>query len=191
MTSLSDHQLVRLAGRGNTEAVAVLYRRHLPYLLAESRRYAGGDVEPFDLVHEAWLRMLGELHNFTPRKNFSAWAVTVLRNLGRDAAGGRSRRRRLLEGHRHDLDGGNGESESPDPLRLHENHESRAVLDEHMGGLSRRQRTALTLHIGEQRPSLEVGAMMGCSPPTVRTTCFFALARLRRQEQILRRQLAM
>jgi len=191
MTSLSDHQLVRLARRGNSEAVAVLYHRHLPFLLAESRSYAGGDVEPFDLVQEAWLHILGDLHRFTPRKNFVAWAVTILRNLGRDSAGGRVRRKRLLSEHHHEVDGSSGSNTFPDPLRAHELHQNRSILAEHMTGLSPRQRTALTLHIGEQVPSLEVGAILGCSPPTVRTTCHFALARLRRQENILRRQLAM
>jgi RNA polymerase sigma-70 factor (ECF subfamily) len=191
MTSLSDHQLVQLARRGNSEAVAVLYRRHLPFLLAESRSFAGGDLEPSDLVQEAWLRMLGELHRFTPQKSFGAWAVTIVRNLGRDAAGGRSRRRRLLEGHASEVAGSGASSDVPDPLRPQVLRESRSVLDEHLTGLSPRQRTALTLHIGEGVPSLEVGALMGCSPPTVRTTCHFALARLRRQENILRRQLAM
>jgi RNA polymerase sigma-70 factor (ECF subfamily) len=191
MTSLSDHQLVRLARRGNSEAIAVLYRRHLPFLLAESRSYAGGDLEPFDIVQEAWLHMLGELHRFTPTKSFGAWAVTIVRNLGRDEAGGRTRRRRLLEGHSSEVAGSAASCEAPDPLRPQELSESRAVLAEHMTRLSRRQRTALILHVGEEVPSLEVGALMGCSPPTVRTTCYFALARLRRQENILRRQLTM
>ena len=191
MTTLSDYQLVQLARRGNSEAVAVLYRRHLPSLLAESRCYAGRDVEPFDLVQEAWLRMLGQLHRFAPRKSFSAWAITVVRNLGRDTAGSRARRRRLLAAHPLDRDGFAEEIAGGDPLRPFELGQYRHLLNEHMGGLTRRQRTALALHIGERRPSPEVGMVMGCSPLTVRTTCHFALLRLRREEQLLRRRLAM
>ena len=183
MTHLPDVHLIEAAKKGSDEAVAVLYRRHLPFLLAASRTYAGGALEPHDLVHEAWVRILTQLHRFTPQKSFRAWAVTVLRNLGRDHAVSLSRHRRLLEAHAHDVI-----RKGPDGRELLKERNNSRMVEEAMEPLTPRQRQALRLHVGERLPSSEVGETMGCSPPTVRTTCFFALQRIRGTHGIGRRQ---
>ncbi|MFO7767481.1 MAG: sigma-70 family RNA polymerase sigma factor [bacterium] len=174
MTNLSDVQLIEAARNGSQEAVSVLYERHLPCLLAQSRTYAGADLEPHDLVHEAWIRILGDLHRFTPRKSFRSWAVTVLRNLGRDAATRRSRRKELLFQHRLDLNG-----PPHDDREKHVQTARERKVRQLMEPLTARQRLALLLHVGQRASSGEVSRAMGCSPPTVRTTCFFALERVR------------
>ena len=185
MTTLSDVQLIEAAKTGSQEAVAVLYERHLPFLLAQSRTYAGADLEPYDLVHEAWVRILGDLHRFTPRKSFRSWAVTVLRNLGRDAASSRSRRKELLYQHQVDLTG------PPNDDREKHAQAARAKkVKKLMEPLTARQRLALLLHVGQQTPSGEVSRAMGCAPPTVRTTCFFALERIRAELGGMRRRAA-
>lgn len=174
MTTLPDEQLILAAQNGSREAVAVLYQRHLQFLLNASRTYAGGYLEPFDLVHEAWLRILNDLHRFTPRKSFRAWAVTVVRNLGRDTATRRSRCRELLDQHRYDLiaDGGDGRQET-------EESDRKEWVEGALESLTPRQQQALRMHVGERCTSIEVGHRMGCKPPTVRTTCHFALTRVR------------
>jgi len=153
----------------------VLYERHLPMLLSASRTYAGGHTEPLDLVHEAWIRILGELDRFTPRKSFRAWAVTVVRNLGRDTASRRSRCRELLDRNAHRLDEGMAEKGGCESSR----EETRQWVQSALEPLTPRQRSALRLHIGERRSSVEVGRALGCAPPTVRSTCHFALNRIR------------
>lgn len=184
MTSLSDNQLIRLARRGRSDAVAVLYQRHLPLLLAESRTYSGIEHEPLDLVHEAWVRILKDLHRFKVEKSFIAWAVTVLRNLGRDQVNSRTRHRDLLARRRPDLEELTPDPLTPDPLADHRRRQSVRYLNERLAGLTPRQRQALLLHVGERWPSARVARMMGCSPPTVRTTCFFVLDRLRRETRL-------
>lgn len=185
MTRLSDVQLIEAAKNGSQEAVAVLYERHLPFLLAQSRTYAGADLEPHDLVHEAWIRMLGDLHRFTPRKSFRSWAVTVLRNLGRDEASRRSRRKELLFQHRVDLSG-----TSCDDREKHAQRVRARQVKQLMEPLTARQRLALLLHVGQQTSSGEVSRAMGCAPPTVRTTCFFALERIRSELRYMGRRAA-
>ena len=176
MTHLPDHNLVELAKSGSDEAVAVLYSRHLPFLMAASRTYAGAELEPEDLVQEAWVRILGQLHAFTPQKSFRSWAITVLRNLGRDCASSRSRHRRLLEEHAVDI-----RRVTDDGRRLEEDRLNGNLVGGAMDVLTPRQRLALRLHVGERFPSAEVARAMQVSPPTVRTTCYFALRRIRRQ----------
>jgi len=184
VTSLSDHQLVKLARRGSGEAVAVLYQRHLPLLLYESRTYAGRESEPLDLVHEAWVRILSDLHRFTLEKSFIAWAVTVLRNLGRDQVNSRSRHRDLMARRRPDLEELIPETTTPDPLADYRRLQTGRLLEEELTVLTPRQRRALQLHVGERCSSIQIARVMGCSPPTVRTTCHFALNRLRRKASI-------
>ena len=186
MTSLSDHQLVRLARRGSGEAVSVLYRRHLPLLLTESRTFARHGTEPLDLVHEAWVRILDDLHRFRAEKSFVAWAVTVLRNLGRDQVNSRRRRRELMAGRRADLEDWLPSPDMPDPLTGYRQGRISRLLEEQLAHLSPRQRLALRLHVGERCSSIQVARQMGCSPSTVRTTCYFALDRLRRNGSSLR-----
>jgi RNA polymerase sigma-70 factor (ECF subfamily) len=185
MTTLPDTTLIKFAKDGNSEAVTVLYRRHQAFLLAASRTYAGGDLEPDDLVQEAWLRILNQLDRFTPQKSFRAWAITVLRNLGRDHATRRSRHKRLLEIHHHDVAG-----ERVDGRSLVRERAAREMVQSALEPLTARQRLALWLHVGERMPSAEVSRTMGCTPPTVRTTCFFALERIRKAIQAGRTPIA-
>jgi len=176
MTSLSDIQLIQVAQRGNREAIGILYQRHLKFLLSACYTFAGGHIEPLDLVHEAWIRVIGNLHRCYPQTDFRAWAATIARNLGRDSAARRLHHRELINTWPDDL-----ERETRGSHEVYPSIANRDRLKEVLAHLSERQQLALRLHLGERRSSVEVAKHMGCAPATVRSTCYFALKRLKSQ----------
>lgn len=174
MTTFTDMQLVEVARNGSHEALSILYERHLQFLLKACRIYAGGPLEPMDLVHEGWIRIINNLNRFTLQTSFRAWAATIVRNAGKDAASRRLCYQKLLAQNCNEVaweNNGGGE--------IHWDIAARRWLSDCMEILSPRQRMALKLHIGEGRSSIELAPLMGCAPSTVRSTCYFALKSLR------------
>ena len=57
---LSDASLVGRMARGDRQALAVLYERHAPRLLALALRILGGKTESEDLLHDVFLEVTEE-----------------------------------------------------------------------------------------------------------------------------------
>lgn len=90
----SDAPLLAAARRGDADAVAELYSRHLAALTRVARRHAFPDFAAQDLVSEAFARLLRALANgHGPDDNAMAYLAVSVRNL----SAGHARR----AGHRH------------------------------------------------------------------------------------------
>ena len=55
-SALSEAQLIRRAGDGDSRAVRALYERYAPRVYAVVRRIAGDDDLAQDYAQEAWIR---------------------------------------------------------------------------------------------------------------------------------------
>jgi RNA polymerase sigma-70 factor (ECF subfamily) len=69
---------VRSAQDGDEEAFRVLYRAVQPGLLRYLGALVGADAE--DVASETWLQIARDLHRFSGREAFRAWAVKIGRN---------------------------------------------------------------------------------------------------------------
>ncbi len=69
-----DHALVRAMARGDRRALAHLYERHAPRLLALLRRLLGEPAEAQDLLHDIFLEAWKRADDYAPeRGSVSAW----------------------------------------------------------------------------------------------------------------------
>lgn len=141
-------------------------RRHLRGAVAVALEYARDLDDAEDVAQEAFHRTWRALASFDSRQRFRPWFYTIVRNVGRTAAGRRQRR---------------GEVELMD-VHATSSHES-SDLQRHVHALLDRmtplQAGCFRLCEIEGFTSEEVGDMLGIAPATVRTHAFRARAHLR------------
>ena len=141
----------------------------VPGLRAFAISLCGNVDRADDLVQEALLRALANIHSFQPGTNMSAWLFTILRNHFRSEY---RKRRREVE----DADGHYAES-----LTSHPEQQGHLELSEFRGALSKlpdEQREALIL-VGASGFSYEEAAdICGCAIGTVKSRVNRARTRL-------------
>jgi RNA polymerase sigma-70 factor (ECF subfamily) len=72
----SDENLADQLQSGNTEALAVLFKRHSPLVFAISRRVLRNDAEAEDAVQQIFLDVFRAIHQFDPEKGtFKIWLL--------------------------------------------------------------------------------------------------------------------
>src|ERR1700761_5722536 len=88
-----DALLVERAGRGDGEAMALVYRRYLPLVLRWSLRHTGNRELAADLTAEVFAASLLAARRFDPSGgSVAAWLLGIASNKLRE-----SRRRRRVE----------------------------------------------------------------------------------------------
>lgn len=93
-TQDEDAPLVRAVARGDQAALAALYDRHAPLLLAVGRRILGAPREAEDLLHDVFLEAWRAAGDYDPaRGSVRAWLVMRMRSraLDRVRAAGRAK----------------------------------------------------------------------------------------------------
>jgi RNA polymerase sigma-70 factor (ECF subfamily) len=168
-----DQTLVRAIAAGDTRALAALYDRHAPLMLALSRRIVLGKPEAEDIVHdvflEAWRRAADYDEN---RGSVKAWLLLRTRSRAIDfrKSAGVSRAVSMGDG---DWLGALADprsgDEAPDRTRL------RQLLT----ALNEDQREVLLLGYFEGLSSSEIAARVGVPIGTVKSRVAAALAALR------------
>ena len=172
-------RLLEAANRGDKHAAAEL----LPLVYAELRKLAAGKLvkekpgqtlDATALVHEAYLRLVGDQH-FDGRRHFFAAAAEAMRRILLDRArrkkrlkhGGGRRRCELQEDHRIEL--------PPDDHLL--------ALDEALGQLAEAHpelAELVKLRYFAHLTVEQAAEMLGLSPRTVKRNWVYAIAWLRR-----------
>jgi RNA polymerase sigma-70 factor (ECF subfamily) len=72
----SDENLADQLQSGNTEALAVLFKRHGPLVFGISRRVLRNDAEAEDAVQQIFLDVFRSIHQFDPeRGTFKTWLL--------------------------------------------------------------------------------------------------------------------
>ena len=81
MNKADEHNLVRKAKAGNTEAMESLICAHQQALYAFILRMCGRPELAEDIVQEAFVRVLSNLNRFDTRFRFSTWLFTIAKRL--------------------------------------------------------------------------------------------------------------
>jgi hypothetical protein len=72
----SDENLADQLQSGNTEALAVLFKRHSPLVFGIARRVLRNDSEAEDAVQQIFLDVFRSIHQFDPEKgSFKTWLL--------------------------------------------------------------------------------------------------------------------
>lgn len=164
MGDLDDAELVPLVKLGDRAAFDALYRRHAPYVLSLAVRIQGNATDVEDIVHDAFLRVVGRLDELRRGDAFRPWLASVTANLVKT----RLRRRRFLGAlglagaEIVDLDALVSEEAGPDTRA--ELAEVYAVL----GSMPIDQRVAWVLRHVEGNKLEDVARIAGCSLATAK-----------------------
>jgi RNA polymerase sigma-70 factor (ECF subfamily) len=81
MDRSTEHALIRRAKQGDEEAIEALIRAHQDALYAFILRMSGRRETAEDIVQEALVRVLKNLHRFDSRFRFSTWLFTIAKRL--------------------------------------------------------------------------------------------------------------
>ena len=118
-----DAELVRAMAQGDAAAVAELYDRHAPVMLALARRILGGQADAEDLVHDVFLEAWRHAPEYdASRGSVKAWLVLRTRSRAVDLR--RSAARTLVDYDSRALARAHAGTEdaalAPDRKRIHE-----------------------------------------------------------------------
>ena len=162
---------MRLVRKGEARAFDELAGRYLRGALAVALEYARDRDEAEDIVQDAFVRVVRELHRFDDRLPFRPWFYTILRNLGRNVV---ERRARITH-----VESPDSSPAAPRPGDLAADAELRAIVERELAGMTRLQAAAFRLFAIEGFSALEVGDMLGIAPATARTHAHRARLKLR------------
>jgi len=152
-----DEEIVRRIGTGDARAAEALVRKHLPRMVAVSRRMLGDAAEAEDVAQEVFLRVWREAPRWRPGgAKFETWMHRVALNLCFD----RLRRRRETP----DPDAGAALADTA-PLQSEAwlARQRAARVQAALAQLPERQRAALTLCHFEEMSNIEAAAALDVS----------------------------
>lgn len=164
----SDPDLIR---SGDT---ASLVRRHYGPVYGLTRRLLRDEADARDAAQETFVRAIGHLRDYDPRKPFRPWLFAIAANHVRDLL---RKRRQLPLG---------AETEEhlpalalPDEslMRLEDRDRVLAAMDR----LPFDQKIVVALHYQQDLPAPEIADALGISPNAVRIRLYRALAALRKE----------
>ena len=173
-SSCADENLVVAVARGDRTAMAALYDRYAPLLLAVATRILGNRVQAEDLLHDVLLEAWHRAGEYDPaRGTVRAWLVTRVRSRALDERLGSARRAELVRFKLAGLDEAtNGSSE----VSAADSHRVRREV----AGLPRDLGTVIDLAYFEGLSAAEIGARLGIPSGTVKSRIARAMTLLRR-----------
>jgi len=168
-----DVTLVSRMARGDRAALAALYERHAPRLLALALRILGNRSEAEDLLHDVFVEAWRSAASYSPeRGTVSTWLGLRTRSRAID-------RRRAAPGrnvtHFDDLKVPEPSDPSADPARTSDHEKLRRAL----GCMSLEEQQVIVLGYFEGLSSSEIAERVGAPIGTVKSRTRTALAKLR------------
>lgn len=82
--SLEEQQLIRLAQRGDSKALALLLRQHYAFLYKYLLKITLHPQTAEDLTQESMLRCVEKIRLYNGKSKFSSWLITIATNLYMD-----------------------------------------------------------------------------------------------------------
>jgi RNA polymerase sigma-70 factor (sigma-E family) len=154
---------------GSADRLADLYARHVPPTLGFAYLLTGDRAEAEDLVHDAFLRVVGRLRHLRNTDAFDAYLIRTVVNLHT------SRLRRLRVERRYLAREGTRTRDAIEPQDLGERDRVWRALDR----LPKRQRAAVVLRYAEDRSERETADLLRCSVAAVKSLTARAFETLR------------
>lgn len=172
----SDQALIEAAQRGDRDAAACLYHRHVDRVHRICSRIVLDPSQAQDCVQEVWLKVFRSLSRLRGQRSFAAWLNSVAANTAIDHY-----RRSKRRGNTVDIDDPRVESLTADEPAGEQQLDDRVVrqrIRESLEEISVNQRTAFVLRYYEDTPLPQIARILGCREGTVRThirRCLLAL----------------
>jgi RNA polymerase sigma-70 factor (ECF subfamily) len=169
-----DEHLVVAVARGDRTAMAALYDRYAPLLLAVASRIVGNRTQAEDLLHDVLLEAWHRAGEYDPaRGTVRAWLVTRVRSRALDERMGSARRAELV---RSKLAGIEPTVVRAADISSVDGHHLRREV----AGLPRDLEEVIDLAYFEGLSAVEIGLRLGIPSGTVKSRLARAMGLLRR-----------
>lgn len=176
---LTDSALIKEVKKRNRKALGELHDRFAPVLLGLSMRYCGNRADAEDVLHDAFIKILGGIDNFIekPESSFEGWMKRITINTALNFLRARSRMSFA------DLDpiaeeAGEGEEEEISFASLSDVIGKKEILGM-LCELPHGYRTVFNLYVFEQYSHKEIAEVMNCTENTSKSQLSKARAALR------------
>lgn len=178
---MDDAELLAATARGDAEAFATFYRRHLSAVVAVCRAGTGSADATADLTAEVFAAALSAAGRYRPEQDSAlAWLRGIARNKLLDSR----RRGRVEDATRRKLGMAPLALEDEDLRRVDElaaSGQAAAALTLAVEGLTPDERQAVQARVVEERSYAEIAFELRCSESVVRQRVSRGLARARAQ----------
>lgn len=176
-----DVALMGKVRHGDMAAFQTLVERHQGRVIGTVAKMLGDDIEAEDIAQRVFVRVWKSAPRYQPSAKFTTWLLTITRNLVFNELRRRSR---------HPADS----MDEPDsewtrqyaddstisPSQEMVCSELSDAIESAIAQLPKPQRLALILRRYEEMPYEEIGKVLGCSVPAVKSLLFRARTELRR-----------
>ena len=173
---IPETDLLRLAQKGDREAVEKLIMRHERRIFALAMRITGNLPDAQDAAQETFVRLHLRIREIDAERGVGPWLCTVVVNACHDI-GRRRRRSRLIPMHPSAAELPDG---MPDPERRFSARESEECLRAALATLPAKERAAILLRESEGLTTAQVAQALESSEVTVRSQICNARVKLRR-----------
>ena len=178
LEALSDEEVVRRVGRGETALFEILMRRYNQRLFRVARAIVRDDAEAEDVLQQAYVNAYTHLHQFAGEARFATWLTRITTY---EALARLRRQVRHKETHRGDgedtMDG--FPAPQPDPEQQAFTGELRHALEASLDALPETYRTVFVLRDVEGLSTAETADCLEVSEDVVKTRLHRARALLR------------
>lgn len=184
METLTDEELMALAGEGDDSAFSVLVQRHQTRVFGTAAKMLGSLSEAEDVAQQVFIRVYRAAPRYKPTAKFTTWLMTICRNCVFTHSKKLSRQRTEPLEYTDEEESGGGESRYADPEAYDSSRQllvdeleqqvNTAILE-----LPETQRMALVLRQYEQMDYDEIARVMGVSLSSVKSLLFRARDTLR------------
>ena len=178
LEALSDEEVVRRVGRGETALFEILMRRYNQRLFRVVRAILRDDAEAEDVLQQAYVNAYTHLHQFAGEARFATWLtrIATYEAFARLRRSGRAKERHMADGE-DAMDG--FPTLEPDPERQAFAGELRHALEASLDALPEMYRTVFVLREAEGLSTAEVADCLEVSEDVVKTRLHRARALLR------------
>lgn len=174
---VSDEALIEAIQKGDRNAAAWLYNRHVDRVHRICYRIVLDPSQVQDCVQEVWLKVFRKLGRFRCDKSFAAWLNSVTANTAIDYYRKWIRHRNRIKSYEIHTKAV-AKDENPGN-RYPDNALVQRRISEALETISVNQRTAFVLRYYEEMPISEIAQTLGCAEGAVRTHIRRALLTLR------------
>ena len=175
-----DIRLMLRVRAGDSAAFADLVERFQHRLVAVMHHLTGHFQEAEELAQEVFLRVYRTRHDYHPTAKFSTWLFAIANNLALNARRDRSRRPPPALGAADGSWAGQAApGREPAPGDRVQRAELAAVVRAALDQLNERQRMAVVLNKFEDMNYADIAAVMGLTPPAVKSLLSRARDKLR------------
>lgn len=172
----TDEELLALTARGDDDAFAAFYRRHLDPVVAYLRRRVPAPEHAFDLAAEAFAVVALQAGDFRGEGAATAWLYGIARNLLRESL----RRRRIEDGARRRLGVEPAALDDADLIAVEERAAAGSeALEAALAALPEPTRRALLARVVEERRYPDIATELACSEHVVRQRVHRGLEQMR------------